>query len=105
MVSACNLKNIVKKAKQNVLILILLEDGFCSLKGNSSKNYTYDVLILILLEDGFCYEYECNDSKEDTGLNPYSIGRWFLLTSSKVITLKTTCLNPYSIGRWFLLFN
>ena len=44
------------------------------------------VLILIILEDGFCLEAvpEIINTHvaELTGLNPYYTGRWFLLLSS-----------------------
>ncbi len=37
------------------------------------------VLILVLLEDGFCYFFEYSIINKETCLNPCSIGRWFLL--------------------------
>ena len=38
-----------------------------------------DVLILILLEDGFWFSNKVPFDKNGIGLNPYSTGRWFLI--------------------------
>ena len=67
---------ITNKKPYNVLILILLEDGFGEIK---LKNFTkmYYVLILILLEDGFGEWKRIKIRRRLRGLNPYFVGRWF----------------------------
>ncbi len=43
------------------------------------KENWWIVLILIILEDGFCFFNGNIIEKEKFGLNPYYTGRWFLL--------------------------
>ena len=49
-----------------------------NLKTKSTMN-KLKVLILIILEDGFCYKLEYIKNKGAKCLNPYYTGRWFLL--------------------------
>ena len=52
--SSCKRKPI---SIRHVLILIILEDGFCLLPDGADWHVEGSVLILIILEDGFCYWY------------------------------------------------
>ncbi len=62
------------------------------------------VLILIMLEGGFCFiliKHLCENDTEC--LNPYYAGRWFLLDTISTNCIAILRLNPYYAGRWFLL--
>jgi len=62
------------------------------------------VLILIILEDGFCSILGWINQQKEVSLNPYYTGRWFLLSqSTSYVELILIGLNPYYTGRWFLL--
>ena len=50
----CYLKNKEYELSKIVLILILMEDGFCSTFTLADSRVFVSVLILILMEDGFC---------------------------------------------------
>ena len=45
-------------------------------------NNLFQVLILIILEDGFCFKLYIMKNLFQFGLNPYYTGRWFLLSDS-----------------------
>ena len=62
-----------------VLILIMLEGGFCSKNKMNQIAFVESVLILIMLEGGFCFDIVIGEIKQDNSLNPYYAGRWFLL--------------------------
>ncbi len=62
-----------------------------------------NVLILVLLEDGFCSRMNLLINNHFLCLNPCSIGRWFLFQYYKGLNNRyDKSLNPCSIGRWFL---
>ena len=62
---------------RQVLILVLLEDGFGGDTKNDKKTTTQEVLILVLLEDGFGVNQEERQWPQILRLNPCSTGRWF----------------------------
>ncbi len=70
------------RGKNKVLILIILEDGFCLQHKTIIKNIRQIVLILIILEDGFCLITYAVMHQSRAGLNPYYTGRWFLLNEN-----------------------
>ena len=72
-----------------VLILIILEDGFCFMLAGCASSKHEQVLILIILEDGFCYTFAVLQELTTERLNPYYTGRWFLLELGKVQRVKT----------------
>ena len=60
----------------NVLILVLVEDGFRGKEDYFSRNHEEHVLILVLVEDGFRGGKESCYPSYYSGLNPCSCGRW-----------------------------
>ena len=61
----------------DVLILILLEDGFGAQVFVCNARLYAEVLILILLEDGFGASMDIPKRVSASSLNPYFVGRWF----------------------------
>ena len=72
-----------------VLILIMLEGGFCFTADEPLKA-PKPVLILIMLEGGFCFSLSLLKLKTRVRLNPYYAGRWFLLTLPKALVVFTS---------------
>ena len=54
---------------------------------NQTTIKTESVLILIILEDGFCFSIADEMNKFQQSLNPYYTGRWFLLKLSTLMDL------------------
>ena len=58
------------------------------------------VLILVLVEDGFrAKDLEANGAP-NPGLNPCSCGRWLQRPETPAENSHLKCLNPCSCGRW-----
>ena len=85
---------------QQVLILIVVEDGLVQAWKQMQSRQEGGVLILIVVEDGLVHSQFIATKFADMSLNPYCSGRWSRTLQHLLCLLSQMSLNPYCSGRW-----